>query len=155
MVLAGWWGDKFNRLYLNAVNPPNIKSVEVTVDLLPNAASPPSKTPGWLARGATRRRRGVKVFLRPYRGDSLERDFTLKIPAGLANGEHRIMLSDAETINRMQTVAGMINRYMDLPETVSLMNQERSNDRLYVSLLDPVRPRTTTTRPCPACPPRF
>ena len=22
MLLAGWWGDKFNRLYLNAVNPP-------------------------------------------------------------------------------------------------------------------------------------
>ncbi|MGA3040495.1 MAG: hypothetical protein ABSF54_06890, partial [Bryobacteraceae bacterium] len=54
----------------------------------------------------------------------------------LATGEHKIMLSDADTINRMQTVAGMMNRYIDLPETVSLINQERGNNKLYVSLLD-------------------
>jgi hypothetical protein len=26
----------------------------------------------------------VKVFLRPYRGERIERDFTVKIPEGLA-----------------------------------------------------------------------
>src|SRR5579872_4627223 len=35
MMLAGWWGDKFNRLFLNAVKTPRLKSVNVTVDLLP------------------------------------------------------------------------------------------------------------------------
>ena len=35
MVLAGWWGDKFNRLFLNTVKTPSVKSVSVTVDLLP------------------------------------------------------------------------------------------------------------------------
>ena len=35
MVLAGWWGDKFNRLYLNNVKTPDVKRVNVTVDLLP------------------------------------------------------------------------------------------------------------------------
>ena len=49
----------------------------------------------------------MKVFLRPYRGERIERDFTLKIPAGMAKGEHRIMLSDADTINRMQNAAGI------------------------------------------------
>jgi hypothetical protein len=34
-------------------------------------------------------------------------------------------------------MAGFMNRYMDLPETVSLINQERSNNKLYVSLLQP------------------
>ena len=29
----------------------------------------------------------------------------------------------------------MANRFIDLPETVSLINQERSNNRLYVSLV--------------------
>jgi len=41
------------------------------------------------------------VFLRPYRGDRIERDFTLKIPAGLPKGEHRVLFSDADTLNRM------------------------------------------------------
>jgi hypothetical protein len=78
----------------------------------------------------------VKVFLRPYRGESLERDFTVTVPAGLTRGDHRILLSDADTLNRMQNIAGLVNRYLDIPETVSLINQERTNNRLYVSLVE-------------------
>jgi hypothetical protein len=77
----------------------------------------------------------VKVYLRPYRGERIERDFTVKVPPGLSKGDHRILLSDAETLNRLQNMAGAMNRYMDLPETVSLLNQERSNSKLYVSLV--------------------
>ena len=60
----------------------------------------------------------------------------MPIPAGLAAGDHRIVLSDADTANRMQNMAGMMNRFIDLPETVSLLNQERTNNKLYVSLLE-------------------
>ena len=35
MLLAGWWGDKFNRLFMNSVKTPKLKSVSVNVDLLP------------------------------------------------------------------------------------------------------------------------
>ena len=74
----------------------------------------------------------VKVFLRPYRGERIERDFTLKLPPGISKGEHRILLSDADTANRTQTLAASTNRYMDVPQLVSLLNQERSNNKLYV-----------------------
>jgi hypothetical protein len=77
----------------------------------------------------------VKVFLRPYRGELIQRDFKVKIPDGLAKGDHRIVLSDADTVNRMQNMAGFVNRYMNLPETISLINQERTNNKLYVSLV--------------------
>ena len=60
----------------------------------------------------------------------------MKIPDGLAKGDHRILLSDADTVNRMQNMAGMMNRFIDLPETVSLLNQERTNNKLYVSLVE-------------------
>jgi hypothetical protein len=59
----------------------------------------------------------------------------MHVPVGLTKGDHRILLSDAETANRMQTMAGYMNHYIDLPQTVSLINQERSNNKLYVSLL--------------------
>jgi hypothetical protein len=36
----------------------------------------------------------------------------------------------------MQSMASYMNRYMDLSETVSVINQERSNNKLYVSLLE-------------------
>ena len=137
MVLAGWWGDKFNRLYLNAVNSPSIKRVDVNVDLLPERRVASIEN-AWLATPEARPGDdvSVKVFLRPYRGESIEREFTLKIPAGLAAGEHKIMLSDADTINRMQNAAGTLNHYIGLQQTVSLINQERSNNKLYVSLLE-------------------
>jgi len=109
MVLAGWWGDKFNRLYLNAVNSPAVKRVNVTVDLLPERRVASIEN-AWLATPEARPGDDValKVFLRPYRGESIERDFTLKIPAGLAKGEHKIMLSDADTRLITSTARGML-----------------------------------------------
>ena len=35
LMLAGWWGDKFNRLFPNNVKMPRLKSVNITIDLLP------------------------------------------------------------------------------------------------------------------------
>jgi len=137
MLLAGWWGDKFNRLYLNNVKTPDVKSVSVTVDLLPERRVATIEN-AWVANPDVRPgdEVPVKVFLRPYRGGPIQRDFTVKIPEGLAKGDHRIVLSDADTVNRMQNMAGMMNRFIDLPETVSLINQERTNNKLYVSLVD-------------------
>ena len=136
MLLAGWWGDKFNRLFRNAVKTPRLKSVNATVDLLPERRIATLEN-AWVP--TTEVQAGtevpVKVFLRPYRGERIEREFKVKIPAGMPKGEHRILLSDAETLNRMQSMAGMANRFIDLPETVSLLNQERTNNRLYVSLV--------------------
>jgi hypothetical protein len=137
MVLANWWGDKFNRLYLNNVKTPDVQRVSVTVDLLPERRIATIEN-AWV--GSPDVRPGdevpVKVFLRPYRGETLQREFKVKIPDGIARGDHRIVLSDADTVNRMQNIAGAANRFLDLPETVSLINQERSNNKLYVSLVE-------------------
>ncbi|HTR38764.1 MAG TPA: hypothetical protein VMH80_22815 [Bryobacteraceae bacterium] len=136
--LAGWWGDKFNRLFLNPVQTPKLKSVDATVDILPerrvatieNAWIPASE----FEAGSTV---PVKIFLRPYRGERITRDFLLKIPAGLPKGEHRILFSDADTLNRMQSAAINSDRFMNIPQTVSVLNQERSNNKLYISLIEP------------------
>jgi hypothetical protein len=137
MALAGWWGDKFNRMFQNAVKTPRLQGVVVTVDVLPERRVASIEN-AWIA--STDVRPGdevpVKVFLRPYRGERLEREFNIRIPPGLAKGDHRIMLSDADSVNRMQNLAGASNRYLDLSEIVSLINQERSNNKLYVSLLE-------------------
>ncbi|MEO7650377.1 MAG: hypothetical protein ABIZ80_07900, partial [Bryobacteraceae bacterium] len=136
MLLAGWWGDKFNRLFLNTVKTPRLKSVSVNVDLLPDRRSAGIEN-AWVAQNEVRAGDdvAVKVFLRPYRGERIEREFKVRIPSGIAKGDQRILLSDADTANRMQSMAGFFNRNIDLPQTVSLINQERSNNKLYVSLV--------------------
>jgi hypothetical protein len=137
MVLAGWWGDKFNRLFLNPVTMPKLKSVNATIDLLPERRIAQIES-AWIAdnRVDPGSEVPVKVFLRPYRGERMEREVTVKIPAGLARGEHQILFSDAETLNKFQTIASSLNRFVDIPQTVAMLNQERSNDHLYVSLVE-------------------
>ena len=152
MLLAGWWGDKFNRLYMNNVKTPDLKRVDVTVDLLPERRVATIEN-AWVANPEVRPGDDVpvKVFLRPYRGEPIERKFTVKIPAGLATGDHRIVLSDADTVNRMQNMAGMMNHFLDLPETVSLLNQERTNNKLYVSLVESSPTAYYDDKTLPAC----
>jgi hypothetical protein len=137
MALAGWFGDKFNKLYLNNLAEPDVKRVSVTVDLIPERRVATIDN-AWVGDADVRPGDTVpvKVLLRPYRGEPIERDFTVKIPDGLARGDHRLLLSDADTLNRMQNIAGIVNRYLDIPETVSLINQERTNNRLYVALVE-------------------
>jgi hypothetical protein len=135
-VLAGWWGDKFNRLFLNNVAMPKLKSVEAVVDLLPArrvATIETVWTPTTDVEAGTEI--PVKVYLRPYRGERIERSLTVKIPAGMPKGEHRLLFSDADTLDRSHDGAAMNNKNMDIPSTVSLLNQERDNNRLYVSLV--------------------
>ena len=79
----------------------------------------------------------VTVFLRPYRGETIQRTVPLRIPPNFPKGQHRILVSDAESLNRMQSLAGFVNRTsLGLNQTVSLINQERSNNRLFVTLVE-------------------
>jgi hypothetical protein len=137
MALAVWLGDKFNRLYTNNVNPPDVKGVTMSLDLLPERRVATIEA-AWVANPDVQAgdEVPVKISMRPYRGDAIQREVKVKIPAGLGKGDHRILLSDADTLNRMQSAAGFMNRFIDQPQTVSLLNQERSNNRLYVSLVE-------------------
>jgi len=136
LTLGAWWGDKFQRLFENNVTTPNLKQVECIVDLLPDRrimSVDTAWTPSAEVTAGTEI--PVKVYLRPYRGERIEQNITVKIPADLPKGEHRILLSDAVTLNRLQSAAVSSNHYLDLPEVVSLLNQERGNNRLYVSVV--------------------
>jgi hypothetical protein len=134
--VAAWMGDRFSRLFANAVTPPRLKRVEISLDLLPQRRIATIEN-AWIATTELEAGQEVtgKAFLRPYRGPQLEREFKVTVPAGLPKGEHRILLSDADTLNRMQIAAGRSNRFIDLNQAISLINQERPNNQLYVSLL--------------------
>lgn len=137
MLLAGWWGDKFNRLFVNSNKLPKLNAVNVTVDLLPERRIAQIES-AWIAdnKVTAGTEVPVKVFLRPYRGERIERTIDVKIPAGMARGEHQILFSDADTLSHFQNIASELNRIEDVPQTVALLNEERSNNRLYVSLIE-------------------
>jgi len=136
LLLANWVTDRFNRLFTNAVTPPRFRSVDVNVDVIPERRAAAIES-AWTASQEVQAGEevSVKVFLRPYRGPRIERELLVKIPTGLPAGEHRILLSDADTLNRIQTAAGRANRFIDLNSSIALINQERSNNKVYASIL--------------------
>ena len=137
MILAGWWGDKFNRLFVNSAKLPKLEAVNVSVDLLPERLTAQIEN-AWIGDNNVTPGTSVpvKVFLRPYRGDRIERTVDVKIPAGLARGDHEILFSDADTLSRFQNIAQTLNKIEDIPQTVAMLNDERSNNRMYVSLIE-------------------
>ncbi|MBA3974226.1 MAG: hypothetical protein C0504_08430 [Candidatus Solibacter sp.] len=137
MAMAVWWGDRFNRLFQNPESAPRIKRVtaklkmagERKLSIIEGAWLDSSDVePGGTLTG--------KVALRRWRGERVVREFKIPVPATLAAGDHRLLVSDGDTLNRTQAMAAMVNRNsLELAEVVSIMNQEKGNDNVYVSFL--------------------
>lgn len=138
LLLAGWFGDRFNKLFTNPVKMPRLTSVEVTIDLLPERRVAIIEN-AWTEKSQVYAGEDLagKVFLRPYRGERIEKRFRVKIPAGIPSGPLRLLVSDADTLNRRKALPAGAHRLVDLPATVSLLNQELSNHQLYISLMHP------------------
>jgi hypothetical protein len=154
MQVAAVWADRFNRLYQNPRAVPQIRKVDVTVEMEPERRVAAIET-AWLDKSEAEPGAEVtgRVVLRPWRGERVVRTFRGRLPAGLAKGDYRVMISDADTLNRAQTMAGMMNRTLDLGQTVALLNQERPADRLYISLVEPRPTAYNDDKALPALPP--
>ena len=78
----------------------------------------------------------VETVLAPYRGERVVRQIPVKIPASASKGNLRILVSDADTLDRMSRTSPAFGRKLDLASTIALLNKEHANNRLYVSLLE-------------------
>ena len=137
MQIASWWADRFNRLFQNSASAPNIKRVRAVIEMTPERRTAAIES-AWLDADevAPGGELTGKIYLRPWRGPRVVRDFRVRIPAGMPRGEHRLLISDAATLNRPQQMAALTNRFLDLRQVVSLMNQERGNDQVFVSVVE-------------------
>ncbi len=136
LALAGWVGDKFQRLFTNIGELPKFKAVDVTIELLPERRLAVLEQ-AWVERTDVRPGDLIegKIFLRPYRGERIEKSFQVKIPNRAPKGPLRLLVSDSNRLNRGKMLAGARNRLMTLSETVSLLNQEYANNQVYISLM--------------------
>jgi hypothetical protein len=135
-LAAATIGDRFGRIYSNPFDAPDIQGVKLDFDLVRERRSArleASRT------DVTEARPGdlitVETVIRPYRGERLVRQIPIRIPTSTSKGTLRILVSDGDTLDRMRRSAPMMNRGLGLAPTIALLNKERSNDRVYVSLL--------------------
>ncbi|HEV2488569.1 MAG TPA: hypothetical protein VGT03_02080 [Candidatus Acidoferrales bacterium] len=79
----------------------------------------------------------IKVQLRPYRGEPVIQEIPVTIPDQASRGNLEILVSDAAILDRARQPFGPGGQaeLHGLDELIRMINRERQNDRLYVTLL--------------------
>jgi hypothetical protein len=130
-------GDRFSRIYDNPYSIPDIGGVRLNFEI--------ARDRRWARlEGArtdvTEARPGddisIEALLRPYRGEALVRQIPIHIPTSASKGPLRILVSDGETLDRIRHGAPAFSRKLDLSSTISVLNKQHVNNRVYVSLLE-------------------
>jgi hypothetical protein len=137
MAAALSLGERFGRIYDNPYSAPAVNSVKLDFNLVRErrwARLESART------DVTEARPGdqiiVETVLAPYRGERVVRQIAVKIPTSASKGNLRILVSDGDTLDRMNRTNPAFGRKLDLASTIALLNKEHANNRLYVSLLE-------------------
>jgi hypothetical protein len=153
LAVATALGEHFNRIYDNPYQAPTIGGVALEFDLERDRHSAVLEN---ARTDVTEARPGdeitIEAVLRPYRGDRIVRRIPVRVPTSVPKGTLRILVSDADTLDRARHVSPAANRRLDLNSTIELLNKEHVNDHLYVSLLEANPQATVEDKVMPAVP---
>ncbi|MBZ5653008.1 MAG: SpoIVB peptidase S55 [Acidobacteriia bacterium] len=130
-------GDRFSRIYDNPYTVPGIRGVQLDFDLVRErrwARLEGARTDLIEARPGDEIT--IETVLRPYRGEVILQQIPIHIPTSTSRGPLRILVSDGETLDRLRHGNPLLGRKMDLASTISLLNKQHVNNRVYVSLLE-------------------
>lgn len=144
-------GDHFGRIYDNPFQAPTVGGVNLEFELEKDRHSAVLEN---ARTDVTEARPGdeitVEAVLRPYRGERIVRRIPVRVPTSVPKGNLRILVSDAETLDRARRMSPM--RGLDLDSTIELLNKEHLNDHLYVSLLEQNPQATVEDKVMPSVP---
>ena len=145
-------GERFSRIFDNPYQKPDITGVELNIGVIPERRFARLET---ARTDVTEARPGeeiiVETALRPYRGDRIVRQIPIRIPTSVPRGPLRILVSDGDTLDRMQRQSAVGSR-CDLSSTIAMLNNLHTNHRLYVSLLEAKPQATVQDKVMPALP---
>jgi SpoIVB peptidase S55 len=130
-------GERFESIYDNPYSAAAVAGVRLDFDLVRErrwARLESART------SVTEARPGEEIMLEtvlaPYRGERIVQQIPVKIPTSASKGTLRILVSDGETLDHIGRSNPAFGRKLDLASTISLLNKEHSNNRVYVSLLE-------------------
>jgi len=146
-------GEHFGRIYENPFETPTIGGVSLEFDLEHDRRSAVLEN---ARTEVTEARPGdeitIEAVLRPYRGERIVRRIPVRVPTSVPKGTLRILVSDAETLDRTRRGNPAAGQRLDLNSTIELLNKEHLNDHLYVSLLEANPQATVEDKVMPAVP---
>ncbi|RXH55729.1 SpoIVB peptidase S55 domain-containing protein [Granulicella sibirica] len=130
-------GERFSRVYQNAVEQPVITGLRLKVEAVPMRRTAVIET----ARlGRTEARAGetveVETTVRPFQAETRVVRMQVQVPAGTTAGPLRVMVSDGATLDRLLQPTATTPHPLGLADTVAQINRSHANDRLYVTVLE-------------------
>jgi hypothetical protein len=146
-------GDRFSRIYDNPYNAPSVRGVQLDFDLVRErrwARLEGARTDVIEARPGDEIT--IETLLRPYRGELILQQIPIHIPTSTSKGSLRILVSDGETLDRVRRGATTLGRKLDLASTISLLNKQHVNNRVFVSLLEADPEATVADKVMPTLP---
>ncbi len=131
----------FTRIFSNPYEAARIERVTLRVESIPERRWATIES-AWSEKSEVQpgEKVNVKVLLRPYRGAPFIQEVPITIPPQAARGTQlRLLVSDSEQLNRMSRLFTLApqGRLAGLEQLITLLNRERRNNRLYVTLLQP------------------
>jgi hypothetical protein len=129
-------GEKFNRVYENALDQPVVSGLKLRVEAMSERRTALVES----ARvNKTEARAGdmmeVEATLRPYQAEAKVVRVRFQLPADLQPGATRIVVSDGATLDSLLAAPGA-QRAVGLADTIAQLNRSHANDAIYVTLLD-------------------
>jgi hypothetical protein len=137
MQAAQSLGERFGRIYDNPYTAAAVQGVNLDFDLVRErrwARLESARTDVTEARPG--QQITLETVLAPYRGERIIQQIPVKIPTSASKGTLRILVCDGETLDHVGRSNPAFGRKLDLESTISLLNKEHSNNRVYVSLLE-------------------
>jgi hypothetical protein len=128
--------DRFSKVYGNPLEQPVVTGVRLKAEAIPARMSAVLES-ARLSRIDAHAGDEVEVeaTLHPYQAEARIVRVKVKLPAELAPGTMRVVVSDGATLDRLTTRTGA-QQQVGLADTVAGLNRMHANDRVYVTLLD-------------------
>jgi hypothetical protein len=128
--------DRFSRVYGNPLEQPVVTGVRLKAEEIParmTAVLESARLSKIEAHAGDEIE--VEATLHPYQAEPRLVKVKVRLPAELAPGTMRVLVSDGATVDRLTARTGL-QPPVGLADTVAAMNRAHANDRVYVTLLD-------------------
>jgi hypothetical protein len=132
-------GDRFIRLYSNGARQGTVQSIDLHVEAVPRRVQV-ELTSARIVSSDTARAGDtvvVEATLRPWQQPARNVRIPVTLPARLADGNLRLLVSDAGTLDRTLNQPLFAGRQPDLDAVLAQYRRLHVADRVYVSLLLP------------------
>lgn len=156
LSVATWVSTKFNQIFQNRFERPDVAGIDLVVDLVPELRSAAIENV-WSATSEVHPGDDVpvKIALRPFRGSRIIKETKVKIPQNAPRGTLRILFSDADTVSiqGQEKLPLQQNKVSGLRDMIDTLNRDRSNQEIYITVWQPTPAAFYDDKLLPSIPP--